>query len=47
MYRKIYFLGQTVRYKGTTHKITAVRFTAGGIMYKLDNIKEWIRGSEI
>lgn len=47
MYRLKYIIGQIVWHKGTKHKIEAVRFTAGGILYKLSGIKDWLKESEI
>ena len=46
--RKVkYIIGQLISYKGKMHKITGMRFTTGGVMYKLDEIKEWIEEKEV
>lgn len=47
MYKMKYIFGQTIKYKGNMHKIMGIRFTCGGIMYKLSGIREWIKESEI
>lgn len=47
MYKMKYIFGQTIKYKGETHKVTGIRFTCSGVLYKLTGIREWIRESEI
>ena len=42
-----YIFGQTIKYKGSMHKVMGIRFTCNGVMYKLSGIKEWIKESEI
>lgn len=47
MYKMKYIFGQSIKYKGETHKIEGIRFTAGGVMYKLSGIKQWIDEKEV
>ncbi len=47
MYKCKYIFGQTVKYKGEDHKVTKIRFAAGGVMYKLSGIREWIKEEDI
>ena len=47
MYKCKYIFGQTVKYKGENHKVNGIRFTCGGVMYKLSGIREWIKEEEI
>lgn len=47
MYKMKYIFGKTVKYKGENHKIMGIRFTCGGVMYKLSKIKEWIKEETI
>lgn len=47
MYKMKYIFGQTIKYNGNMHKILGIRFTAGGIMYKLSGIREWIKEEKI
>ena len=47
MYKCKYIFGQTVKYKEENHKINGIRFTSGGVMYKLSGIREWIKEEEI
>lgn len=47
MYKMKYIFGQTVKYKGDRRKVTGIRFTAGGVMYRLSGIKEWIDEKEV
>lgn len=42
-----YIFGQTIKYKGTMHKIVGIRFTINGVMYKLSGIREWIKEEEV
>lgn len=42
-----YIFGQTIKYKGENHKVNGIRFTAGGVMYKLSGISEWIKEEKI
>lgn len=46
-YKKYFKIGQSVKYKGKFRKIIGVRYTAGGIFYKLNNISDWISEKEI
>ena len=47
MHKVKYIIGQVIRYKGRMLKVTGMRFTAGGIMYKLEKTVEWISEKEI
>lgn len=47
MYKMKYIFGQTIKYRGKSRKVTGIRFTAGGVMYKLNGIREWINEKEI
>ena len=47
MYRVKFIIGQMVWYKSTRHKIEGIRFTAGGVLYKLSGIKDWLKESKI
>lgn len=47
MYKLKYIIGQIVWHKSTRHKIEGIRFTSGGVLYKLSDIKGWFRESEI
>lgn len=47
MYKMKYIFGQTTKYKGTRHKVMGIRFTCGGVMYKLSGIREWVKEREI
>lgn len=47
MYKMKYIFGQMIKYKGERRKIIGIRFTAGGVMYKLSGIREWIKEQEI
>jgi len=47
MYKMKYIFGQTVKYNGKICKITGIRFTVGGVMYKLSGIHEWIKEGDI
>ncbi len=47
MYKMKYIFGQTITYRCKKHKILGIRFTANGVMYKLSNIKEWIKESDV
>ena len=42
-----FIFGQTIKYKGKSHKIIGVRFTIAGVMYKLSGIREWINEKEV
>lgn len=42
-----YIFGQTIKYKGSMHKVMSIRFTCGGVMYKLSGIREWIKEEEV
>ena len=42
-----YIFGQTVKYKGELRKVSGIRFEAGGVMYKLTGLREWIREKDI
>ena len=42
-----YILGQTIKYKNENHKIIGIRFTCDGVLYKLSEIREWIKEGEI
>ena len=47
MYRMKYIFGQTVKYNGKICKITGIRFTTGGVMYKLSGMYGWINERDI
>ena len=47
MYKLKYIFGQTVVHNKEKHKITGIKFTTNGVMYKLNNIKEWIKESDV
>lgn len=48
MFHKKYFkIGQSVKYKGKFHKIIGIRYTAGGILYKLSDLSDWISEKEL
>lgn len=47
MFKMKYIFGQTIKYKGSMHKVMGIRFTAGGVMYKLSGIRDWIKEEEI
>ncbi len=47
MYKMKYIFGQTIKYNGQRHKIQTIRFTSGGVLYKLSGIKEWICENDI
>lgn len=47
MYKMKYIFGQMVKYNGELHKVIGIRFTTGGVMYKLSNILEWIKEGDI
>lgn len=47
MYEMKYIFGQTIKYRGSMHKVMQIRFTCNGVMYKLSGIREWIKESEI
>ena len=47
MYKTKYIFGKTINYKGKMHKVIGIRFTAGGVMYKLSGIREWISEKEV
>lgn len=42
-----YILGNYVKYNGEKRRILGIRFTAGGVMYKLSGIIKWINESEV
>lgn len=42
-----YILGNYVEYKGMKRRVLGIRFTAGGVMYKLSGIYEWVSEGEI
>lgn len=46
-YKKYFKIGQSVKYKGKFRKIIGIRYTAGGIFYKLSSISEWISEKEL
>jgi len=35
MYKMKYIFGQTIKYKGTMHKVMGIRFTVSGVMYSV------------
>ena len=47
MYKRKYIFGQTIKYQGENHKVIGIRFTSGGVMYKLSGIREWKKEEEI
>ena len=47
MYKCKYILGRTIKYQGKNHKVNGIRFTSSGVMYKLSEIREWIKEEEI
>lgn len=47
MYKLKYIFGKTVNYNGKICKIIGIRFTAGGVMYKLSGVYQWVKESEI
>lgn len=47
MYKCRFIFGQTVRYEGKKHKVQGIRFTSGGVLYKLTFINRWIKESDI
>lgn len=47
MYKMKYIWGQTIQYKGEKRKVKGIRFTAGGVMYKLNGIQKWIKEEDI
>nr|DAK90460.1 MAG TPA: hypothetical protein [Caudoviricetes sp.] len=47
MYKMKYIFGQTIKYKGSMHKVMGIRFTCNGVMYKLSGIREWIKEEEV
>lgn len=47
MYKMKYIFGQTIKYKGSMHKVMGIRFTCGRVMYKLSGIREWIKEEEV
>ena len=42
-----YIFGKMVSYKGQKRKVIGIRFTSGGVMYKLSGLKDWISEKEI
>lgn len=47
MYKMKYIFGQTIKYKGSMHKVMGIRFATGGVMYKLSGIRDWIKEEEV
>lgn len=47
MYKMKYIFGKMVSYKGQKRKVIGIRFTSGGVMYKLRGLKDWISEKEI
>lgn len=47
MYKMKYIFGNTVKYQGNMRKVIGIRFTTGGVMYKLYGIREWIKEEDI
>lgn len=47
MYKTKYIFGKMINYKGEMRKVVGIRFTAGGVMYKLTGIYEWISEKEV
>ena len=47
MYKMKYIFGQTIKYKGNMHKVTGIRFTPNGVMYKLTGVYEWVSEKEV
>lgn len=42
-----YIFGKVIKYKGEMRKVMGIRFTSGGVMYKLRGLKEWISEKEV
>lgn len=47
MYKMKYIWGQTIKYNGEKRKVNGIRFTSGGVMYKLSGINQWISENEV
>ena len=47
MYKFKFIFGQMVEYNGKRHKVQGIRFTAGGVLYKLTFINNWIPENDI
>lgn len=47
MIKMKFHLGQTVLYNGNRHKIRAIRFTSGGVMYQLSFSHKWVYEIEL
>jgi len=47
MYKKKYIFGKLIKYKGEIYKVIGIKFTVGGVLYKLDGIREWISEKEV
>ena len=47
MFKIKYIFGQTIKYNGSMHKVMGIRFTTGGVMYKLSGIRDWIKEEEV
>ena len=47
MYKTRYIFGQMVRYNNELRKVIGIRFTTGGVLYKLSGVYEWVNEGEI
>jgi len=47
MYKCKYIFGKMVRYNGEMRKVTGIRFTCRGVLYKLSGINDWIKEEDI
>ena len=47
MYLTKYIFGTTINFRGAMRKVTGIRFTSSGVMYKLTGIREWISEKEV